>query len=167
MKNLEKKKWESNNLANKLYLDLVKLSLPKLLRYEDKNSMAFSIEARVPYLDYQLVEFVASLPLNQKIRNGWTKFIMRKSLKGKIPEKIRMRRSKLGFPTPEPKWLKTLNKQILEILEMDGTKDNKYFKNEKIKNYFLEFVKGKLDENYGDVFWRILNLKIWLKEFIK
>lgn len=81
-------------------------NLPQLLRYEDRNSMRFSIESRVPFLNTELVEFILSLPANFKIRNGYTKAVFREALKGVIPESVRQRRDKLGFPAPEIQWLK-------------------------------------------------------------
>ena len=68
--------------------------------------MAFSIESRVPYLDVDLVEYIASLPLNQKIRNGVTKIALRNAVKGILPESIRCRMDKMGFVTPEEIWMK-------------------------------------------------------------
>jgi asparagine synthase (glutamine-hydrolysing) len=61
--------------------DLTKFSLLVLLRYEDRNSMAHWVEARLPSLDYRLVEMLASLPLNQKMRDGWTKYVLRNAMK--------------------------------------------------------------------------------------
>jgi len=80
-------------------------NLPELLRYEDRNSMAFSIESRVPFLEPELVHFALSLPAEYKIHNGVTKHILRESLKGYIPEDVRTRVDKLGFPAPEKQWL--------------------------------------------------------------
>lgn len=81
-------------------------NIPQLLRYEDRNSMAFSIESRVPFLELELVNFILSLPAHFKIKNGFTKAILREALKGVVPEEVRLRTSKLGFPTPEIEWLK-------------------------------------------------------------
>ena len=74
---------EDNRLSN-----LWNISLPSLLRYEDRNSMAFSVEARIPFLDHRLVEYIFSIPLDKLIHKGWTKHVLRESLKGKIPEDI-------------------------------------------------------------------------------
>lgn len=87
-------------------VDMVMQSnLPDLLRYEDRNSMAFSIESRVPFLEPELVHFALSLPAEYKIHHGVTKHVLRESLKGHIPEEIRTRVDKLGFPAPEKTWL--------------------------------------------------------------
>lgn len=86
---------------------LVTSSVPALLRYEDRNSMAHSVEARVPFLDHRFVEFVLGLPDEQKISNGVTKRILRESMLGILPENVRQRMDKLGFVTPEEVWMRS------------------------------------------------------------
>lgn len=81
-------------------------NLPQLLRYEDRNSMAFSIESRVPFLDKDLVNFCLALPATLKVYKGFTKAVLREALKDYIPESVRVRTDKLGFPTPERSFLK-------------------------------------------------------------
>lgn len=85
-----------------------------LLHSEDRNSMAHSIESRVPFLDYKLVEFVFSVPIDQKIRDGRTKYLLREALKDYLPKKVYNRYSKLGFATPEDVWLKD-NQELFRI----------------------------------------------------
>jgi asparagine synthase (glutamine-hydrolysing) len=80
-------------------------SLPPLLRFEDRNMMAFGIEARVPFVDHVLVEWIAKLPITLRLSRGWSKRILREALNGLLPQLIRTRRTKLGFSTPEPDWL--------------------------------------------------------------
>ncbi|NLD57455.1 MAG: asparagine synthase (glutamine-hydrolyzing), partial [Methanomicrobiales archaeon] len=86
--------------------ELMSTNLPALLHYEDRNAMAFSIESRVPYLDYRFVEYVCALPLDQKIRRGVTKVALRNAIRGIVPESIRCRMDKMGFVTPEEVWMK-------------------------------------------------------------
>jgi len=81
-------------------------SLPMLLHFEDRNSMAHSIEARTPFLDFRLVEFTLGLPGDLRLSNGWTKQVLREAMKGIIPEEIRLRRDKIGFATAEWEWIK-------------------------------------------------------------
>lgn len=81
-------------------------NLQSLLRYEDRNSMAFSIESRLPFLDYRLVEFIFSLSINQKFRNNQTKWVLRKSMKNINIDEILDRKDKIGFATPESEWIK-------------------------------------------------------------
>jgi asparagine synthase (glutamine-hydrolysing) len=78
--------------------------LPLYLRVEDRNSMAHSVEARLPFLDYRLVSLAFSLPGEWKLRGGWNKYVVREAMKGVIAENVRTRRDKMGFPTPSKDW---------------------------------------------------------------
>lgn len=82
-------------------------NLPQLLRYEDRNSMASSIEARVPFLDPHLVDHALAIPAALKYARGWTKFPLRKAMEDLLPPEVTWRVSKLGFPTPEVDWLRS------------------------------------------------------------
>jgi asparagine synthase (glutamine-hydrolysing) len=79
--------------------------LEELLRYADRNSMAHGREVRLPFLSHELVEFVFSLPAHFKIRNGRTKWILRESMKNKLPEAITWRKDKVGFEPPQENWM--------------------------------------------------------------
>ena len=81
--------------------------LEHLLKWSDRNSMRFSIESRTPFLDYELVEKTLATPPSSKLRQGWTKQIMREAMKGLLPEQIRLRKDKMGFITPEDEWFRT------------------------------------------------------------
>ena len=94
-----------NSLGRRLEAELTRFSLPVLLRYEDRNTMAFGVESRVPFVDHVFVEWLATLPANMRLSGGWTKRILRDGLAGVLPELIRQRKSKLGFDTPETSWL--------------------------------------------------------------
>jgi asparagine synthase (glutamine-hydrolysing) len=85
--------------------EICTLQLPHLLRYEDRNSMRHSIETRLPFLDYRLVEAAVSLPADYKIRDGWTKYILRRAAEKILPHDVVWRRNKLGFEAPEKIWL--------------------------------------------------------------
>jgi asparagine synthase (glutamine-hydrolysing) len=92
-------------LAERQKTDLTYSSIPALLHHEDRASMAHSVESRLPFLDYRLVEFLLRCPPSLKLRDGWSKWLLRKALAETLPQKIRLRRTKLGFNTPETKWL--------------------------------------------------------------
>jgi asparagine synthase (glutamine-hydrolysing) len=81
--------------------------LHKLLRFADRSSMAHSIEVRLPFLNHNLVEFAHSLPSNLLIKNGWSKYILRKSMESYLPPEITWRKDKLGFQAPQLNWLKS------------------------------------------------------------
>ena len=96
-----KKSCDSFSDALKLQtIEIAELQLPHLLRYEDRNSMKHSIETRLPFLDYRLVEFCIAIPLKFKIFNGWSKYILRKNLFGILPKEIIWRKNKIGFEPP-------------------------------------------------------------------
>jgi asparagine synthase (glutamine-hydrolysing) len=86
-------------------LEVETTSLPSLLRFEDKNSMAFSIETRLPFLDYRLVEKSVELAPHLKMQDGWTKWILRQAMSDLLPHDIAWRRNKIGFAAPTDVWL--------------------------------------------------------------
>ncbi|HEY0771679.1 MAG TPA: asparagine synthase-related protein, partial [Sphingobacteriaceae bacterium] len=99
-------------------LEISTLQLPHLLRYEDRNSMRHSIETRLPFLDYRVVERCVSLPVKFKIRKGWTKYILRKAVDSILPASIVWRKNKFGFEAPEKTWLSKYQDQMLEEIKM-------------------------------------------------
>jgi asparagine synthase (glutamine-hydrolysing) len=97
-------------------VDALNHSLPELLRYEDRSSMAFSIESRVPFLDHPLVEFVLSLPSDFKMHNGWSKFVQRQASDALVPSEVVWRRVKLGFTTPQEAWRRELSGSLRDFV---------------------------------------------------
>lgn len=87
-------------------LEIETTNLPVLLRYEDRNSMLHGVEARLPFLDYRLVELSISLPVQLKIREGWTKWILRKAMDERMPAEVVWRRNKYSFNAPDEIWLR-------------------------------------------------------------
>jgi len=155
---------ENNNIKKRLHEDIFKNSLQSLLRYEDKNAMWFSIEGRVPFLDFRLLEFLFTLPEDAIIKNGWNKYILRESTKDLLPELINKRRNKIGFTTPEYEWFKKESDTILEFFTGEQFEAKKYVNQVEIVMAFKDFVAGKTDDTM--FFWRILNLELWMREFI-
>lgn len=135
-------------------------SLPMLLRYEDRNSMAHSIEARVPFLDHRLVEFALELGDQHKIVGGDTKRVLRRAMDSVLPDIIRDRRDKLGFATPEESWFKGplrgavedgIDKTIAlypDLLVPDAT-----------RQYAKQILNG--DRPFDFSLWRIVVFGIW------
>ncbi len=96
-------------------------SLPMLLRYEDRNSMAYSIESRVPFLTPALAEFVLSLPEEYLVDgDGTSKAILRRAMRGLVPDIVLDRRDKIGFATPERRWLTELRTWVEDVLASDA-----------------------------------------------
>lgn len=141
---------------NALFLD----TLPSLLHFEDRNSMAFSIESRVPFLDHRLVEMAYSLPYTYKLDDGITKKILRDALKGILPEKIAHRTDKKGFVTPgEIKWLRGPLKHLLATENLTHLGD--LCNLDKVYDLIHEFDKG--DNTNAQMVWRLIALNEWRK----
>jgi asparagine synthase (glutamine-hydrolysing) len=132
-------------------LEITKVQLQKLLKYEDRNSMRFSIEARVPFVDYRVMELSYSLPVNYKINNGWSKYILRKSAEAKLPKGIVWRKAKIGFEAPN-NWYQ--NRDTL-------------FRTIEQSEFLGSFVnKDKILKSIDDVsLWKLYNLAVWAKKF--
>jgi asparagine synthase (glutamine-hydrolysing) len=144
---------------------LLQTSLPALLHYEDRNSSAFSTEARTPLLDFRLVEFLFKLPFNYKIRNGVTKYILRKAMNGIVPDEILNRKDKKGFPTPVALWFRNeLKEKTGDLLTSKSFKERGIFDQKKILSIFEKHCKGEMD--YSWHIWRWINLEFWFREFI-
>lgn len=155
---------ENSNLKKRLVEDIFKNSLPSLLRYEDKNSMRFSIEGRVPFLDINLLRYIFSLSDSAIIQRGWNKNILREAVANLLPEEIVKRRNKIGFTTPEYQWFMRMKNKIYGIFLSESFAKRKYFDQPKVLKLFEEFIQGKNDDTM--LFWRMLNLELWMREFI-
>jgi asparagine synthase (glutamine-hydrolysing) len=94
-----------DRLSGILYYNTFMNGMEELLRYADRNSMAHGIEVRLPFLNHELVEFVFSLPSHFKIREGWTKWLLRRSMENVLPTSITWRRDKTGFEPPQQSWM--------------------------------------------------------------
>ncbi|MBI4381074.1 MAG: asparagine synthase (glutamine-hydrolyzing) [candidate division NC10 bacterium] len=138
--------------------------LPALLRYEDRNSMAFGLEARAPFLDYRLVSFVFALQDGQRIFRGLSKAVLRRAMKGIVPEVILNRRDKIGFATPEEAWFRgPLWPRIEETLSSDDFRSLPFFNHTKVHDVLGLYQRGYLE--ISDTLWRWVNLAIWMQTF--
>ncbi len=107
-----------------LYVEFFKTKLPTLLRNFDRASMINSVEVRMPFLDWRLVCSIFSLPLSFKINEGYTKYILRESMKGSMNEEIRLRKSKVGIVSPIHHWINSdLNEWFVELVDDKGLKN--------------------------------------------
>lgn len=155
------------SLHQRLLLDMTTFSLPVLLRYEDRNSMAFGVEARVPFVDHVLVEWLSKLPADMLLSNGWTKYIMRQSLGDLLPPLVRQRKTKLGFLTPEANWLTgPVKPWVLETLNAP------YYLGEiadieKIRKLRSDFERGEHSPDLLSLLFRLTCYETWARLFIK
>ncbi|MBI3943239.1 MAG: asparagine synthetase B [Chloroflexi bacterium] len=159
----QQNKTQAGTLRQRLYDDIFLTSLPSLLRYEDKNSMAFSVESRLPFLDPRLVEFIFSRPDAEIIQGGWNKLMLREAMRGVLPEKIRRRRWKVGFTTPEMGWLCACREKVLEIFNSESFASRPYFNAPAVRQAFTRICAGQAEETLA--IWRILNVELWLRVF--
>jgi asparagine synthase (glutamine-hydrolysing) len=152
------------SLDQVLERELTATNLTALLHYEDRNAMAFSIESRVPYLDVRLVEYIASLPLDQKIRSGVTKHVLRRAIKGLVPEPVRCRTDKMGFVTPEEVWMKEeLRPFVLEVFTSGTFHARPYWDADAVTKNYLAFLSGK--SAYSPEIFRVFCAELWLQMF--
>jgi asparagine synthase (glutamine-hydrolysing) len=138
--------------------------LQKYLRWEDRNSMAHSVEARVPFLDYRLIEFTTQLPLNYLDGKDETKKIMIHSLDGILPEVIKNRKDKKGFITPEQRWFtKDLKAEFMQLFEKNISYAKGIINEVESRNYLEKVQAGTFPFDY--TYWRIISFCLWMKVF--
>jgi asparagine synthase (glutamine-hydrolysing) len=155
-----------NGLTDKLWADVTKLSIPALLRYEDRNSMAYSLEARVPLLDHRIVEFAFGVPYQHKIEATWTKQIMRKATQGILPEVIRTRKNKMGYPTPFATWLRTPDNEswLRDVLASHQFQSRNYVSRSFVEGLINEHVQGKKDHSWQ--LCRMISFEMFCQQFL-
>ena len=139
-------------------------NLQMLLHWEDRDSMAHSIESRVPFLDYRLVEFVLGLPDEFKLAGGMTKKVLREAMRGVLPDEIRTRVDKLGFVTPEEVWVRermpdSFRKKIEQTLEVA----EECFNPDAVRLEFNDILEGQ--KNFSFWPWRVVNFGEWVQCF--
>lgn len=154
----------TTKLSQEMFLQLNYKMLPRILHDVDRNSMRNSLEVRLPFLDYRLVEFAFGLKSKYKIRGSFTKYIMRKSMKRYLPKKVRVRRNKMGFPAPFDKWLcdERYKEQIRNYIE--AFKERGIVYPEILDRYYEEHIAGSHDRSF--VLFNIMILEMWLQEEI-
>ena len=147
-------------LKYQLSYQIMKRGLPSLLRHADRNSMAHSIESRVPFLTVTLVEFMMGLPERFFVAsNGETKTLFRKAINSFVPPDIAFRKDKIGYETPEQKWGYSLIPKLrLKLQETEA--DYLFFSSEKILEILREHDKTK-NKVSPDFVWRIYNFIVW------
>lgn len=133
--------------------------LPSLLRFDDRNSMAFSVESRVPFLDYRLIEFCFALPPEYKIRQGITKYILRQAMSDLLPAQVTARQDKIGFSTPQDRWIHTLSPWLYDVFESSEFRQRPYFQADQVLNLLDAHVAQQ--QNHAAVLWRCLALELW------
>lgn len=166
---------DTNSISENLYgssslrdalINHFEFKLEHLLKWEDRNSMWFSIEARVPFLDHRLVEKTLASPNDLFIKDGITKSVMREAMTGILPEKIRSRKDKMGFGTPQEDWFRNWAFQILikEIINSESFRSRGIVDPEKAITLYEKHLTNKV--NISKEIWKWINIELWFREFI-
>lgn len=138
-------------------------NLPMLLHWEDRSSMAHSVEARVPFLDYRVAEYVLGLPAEYKINGAVTKRVLREAMCGVLPEVIRSRTDKIGFATAEELWLrKHASQKFLSGIDRTIAAAGGIV-GEPVRELAREMIDGKAPFSF--LIWRIVSFGHWLERF--
>ena len=155
----------SQNLREAL-LNHFEYKLEHLLKWEDRNSMRFSLEARVPFLDYRLVERTLASPTDMIINRGTTKYILREAMRGALPEKIRTRQDKVGFGTPQESWFRSQEWAALvtEFVRSDSFRQRGIIHSANAMTLFQKHLSGGVDASKE--IWKWINLELWFRRFI-
>ena len=143
---------------------LIESPLPEYLNFEDKISMSYSIEARVPFLDHVFVEYGSRIPYTCKIHNGVRKYVLRESFKDVLPKQIYERMDKKGMTNDEELLFKTALKDYVNgVYSSSEFKSRKYWNAGKIQRDYDLFIREQ--KSYNPIFWRTLAVELWLKEY--
>jgi asparagine synthase (glutamine-hydrolysing) len=141
------------DLDGVLAREVTRSPLPLYLRIEDRNSMAHSIEARLPFLDYRLVTLMFSLDSEWRLRGPWNKYILRQAMRGRIPELVRVRVDKMGFPVPWRQWAaKDLHEPMREIIASRQARERGIYNTDAVLRDFERCRRGE-----GDFTHRMFN----------
>jgi asparagine synthase (glutamine-hydrolysing) len=149
-------------LARKLWLDVASDNLPDLLRYEDRNSMAFGIEARVPFLDHRLAAASLLLPDRLKIAGRHQrKIVLREAMRGIVPDAVLDRRDKVAFQPPEGRWLRESTTVWRRLAAKSRAQAAELLAPGAMLEAIQAFEAGRI---HSSMLWRVVNLEMWLRE---
>jgi asparagine synthase (glutamine-hydrolysing) len=148
-----------------MYRILTQQGLPELLHYEDRNSMAHSIEARVPFLDYRLAELLFSVPPETLFDRGVTKVVLRKALSDVLPPEVRDRRDKLGFVTPGGRFFRgALGELAADVFASRSFADRGFVDAAAARGLLARHREGAHEAGFE--LWRALNVELWAQAFL-
>lgn len=152
------------SLKEELTRSLTATSLPLLLRYEDRNSMAWSVESRVPFLTPRLAEFILSLPSSYIIGDeGMSKRVFRAAMRGIVPDEILDRRDKIGFATPEQGWMRELDSWVQQLLNSEVARGIPPLNASTMRHMWERSRDGR--QRFDGSLWRALNVIQWTDQF--
>ena len=154
----------NDDLKRRLVQDLTVYSLPPLLRYEDRISMASSLETRLPFLDQELVDAVLRLPSWAIMGHGSSRRILREALRKTLPATIYRRRKKIGFTTPEFRWYHDEQPALEAIMRSPSFAGRPYWDGPAVADAFAQACAGRRPQSL--FFWRVINAEIWMRVYL-
>lgn len=169
-KDADHPRWKTmDHLTKRLYITAHETILPTLLRNYDRYSMANGVEIRMPFMDYRIVAFAFSLPWSSKIRNGYSKAIIREAMIPYIPRKVAFRKSKIGFNSPMVDWIKgPLKSFFLDTINSQSFKRCNLIDPLKTSEKILSVMKNdKTTFHDGEQAWTMISPYFWEKAMIK
>tara|TARA_B110000211_G_C14093199_1_gene560726 strand:- start:11049 stop:12857 length:1809 start_codon:yes stop_codon:yes gene_type:complete len=150
-----------------LYIQTHKTILPTLLRNYDRYSMASGVEVRMPFLDYRMVEFAFQIGYNSKIRNGYTKTIVRDSMRGLIPDNVIERKDKIGFNSPMTNWMKNdLKEYFLDTISSQSFLNSSLINPKEVKKIISDTIFKPYSYRLGEEAWSKFSPYLWEQAFI-
>ncbi len=154
---------DARTLLNRLLYADTKTYLHELLMKQDQMSMAASLESRVPFLDWKLVEFTTRMPESLKLRGRTTKYVLRQAMKDVLPPEI-LKRRKIGFPVPLGAWLRGKYKWVIDEYVLGArAAERGLFDRDSVQRLVTEHLNG-VDHAYR--LWTLINFEIWMRQFI-
>lgn len=158
-----------DGLNKVLYASTFENILPTLLRNYDRYSMANSIEIRMPFMDYRIVEFAMSIGWKSKLHGGYSKSIIRDALSPYMPKDIAYRKTKIGFNTPIVEWMQgPLKEYFTDLIASSDFNSCEYINSEKVKAEILNVINNKSATFInGEEAWSDLYPYLWEKNFLK
>ena len=158
----ERSEYDNPDIDVALRKAVERTPLPLYLRINDRSSMAHSIEQRMPFLDYRLVSLAFQLPANWKMRGPWNKYILRQAMRGRIPESVRGRLDKMGFPVPAKTWFGgPLHGRIHDVLNSQAVRERGIYNVDTIRRDLALQEQGKIDVSVG--LFRLAQFELWSK----
>lgn len=154
----------AESIAQRQKMDLTLTSIPSLVHSEDRNAMAHSIETRLPFLDYQFVEFAVNCPTSLKLRDGWSKWVLREVMKEVMPETVRLRKSKLGWDVPQTAWIRDgLSNGHRHIWDSRTVQMERFLDTRRFASETQRFLNSERGAMGVDPLFRAVSLELWAR----
>jgi asparagine synthase (glutamine-hydrolysing) len=155
--------FKTSSLNGAATMQLLHASVPMLLHWEDRNSMAHAVESRLPFLDYRLAEFVMGLPGEFKLSDATTKRVLRGAMAGILPEKVRRRMDKMGFVTPEEVWLRETAPDTFRSELRRAIEASRGVLRPNALDHLDAVVSGQ--RRFSSLPWRMISFGRWMEKF--